>query len=52
VLVSHRTPTIEVWERTSDGAWRRREFVAGQAAEIEALPARLLVDEIYLGFPK
>ena len=52
VLVSHRTPTIEVWERTADGAWRRREFVAGQAAEIESLPARLLVDEIYLGFPK
>jgi Uma2 family endonuclease len=49
LLVSHRTPTIEVWERT-DGAWRRREFGAGQAAEIEALPARLLVDEVYLGF--
>jgi hypothetical protein len=32
------------------GAWRRREFGAGETAEIEALPARLLVDEIYLGF--
>ncbi len=52
VLVSHRTPAIEVWERTSDGAWRRREFSAGQTAEIEALPARLVVDEIYLGFPR
>jgi Uma2 family endonuclease len=50
VLVSHRTPAIEVWERTSDGAWGRHEFGAGQAAEIEALPARLLVDEVYLGF--
>jgi len=50
VLVSHRTPTIEVWERAPDGAWRRRESGVGQSAEIEALSARLLVDEVYLGF--
>ena len=50
VLVSHRAPAIEVWERASDGAWGRQEFGPGQAAEIQALPARLLVDEIYLGF--
>ena len=50
VLVSHRTPTIEVWERIPEGAWHRREFGVGQAAEIEALPASLLVDELYLGF--
>jgi Uma2 family endonuclease len=50
VLVSHRAPAIEVWERTSDGTWGRREFGTGQAAEIQALPVRLLVDEIYLGF--
>ena len=49
VLVSHRTPTIEVWERGPDSAWRRREFGPGQAADIQALPARLLVDEVYLG---
>ena len=41
---------IEVWDRTADGAWRRREFGPGQAAEVEALPAHLLVDEVYLGF--
>jgi len=34
VLVSHRAPAIEVWERTSDGPWARREFGTGQAAEI------------------
>jgi len=50
VLVSHRAPKIEVWERTSEGDWRQRAFGTGQAAEIEALPARLLVDEVYLGF--
>ena len=51
VLVSHRTPAIEIWERTSDGAWSRREFGSGQTADIEALPsARLPVDEVYMGF--
>lgn len=50
VLVSHRALAIEVWERTSATDWRHREFGAGQAAEIEALSARLLVDEVYLGF--
>jgi Uma2 family endonuclease len=50
VLVSHRSPAVEVWERSSDDAWHRREYRPGQAAEIESLPARLPVDEIYLGF--
>jgi Uma2 family endonuclease len=50
VLVSHHAPTIEVWERASDGAWGRQESGPGQVAEIQALPARLLVDEIYHGF--
>jgi hypothetical protein len=49
LLVSHRAPSIEVWQRSADGTWGRRAFEPGQAAEIEALPARLLVDEIYLG---
>jgi hypothetical protein len=50
VLVSHRVPVIEVWERAPDGAWRRGEYQAGQAAEIEAPPARLVVDEVDEGF--
>jgi Uma2 family endonuclease len=50
VLVSHRAPSIEVWERTSDGTWNRRVFGTGQTAAIETLPASLLIDEIYLGF--
>jgi Uma2 family endonuclease len=50
VLVSHRTPAIEVWERASDETWRRREFGPAEEAVIEALPARLPVDEVYLGF--
>jgi Uma2 family endonuclease len=49
VLVSHRAPSVEVWERGSDGAWRHGQFRAGDAAVIEPLPARLLLDEIYLG---
>jgi Uma2 family endonuclease len=50
VLVSHREPVIEVWERTAEGTWRRGESGAGQTLVIEALPARLAVDEVYLGF--
>jgi len=49
VLVAHRAPTIEIWERGSDSARRRREFGPGQAAEMQASPARPLVDEVYQG---
>ena len=49
VLVSHSGPAIEVWERAEGGTWRRREFGSGQVASIEALPARLAVDEVYEG---
>ncbi len=47
VLISHREPEIEVWDRSTDGSWRSRAFGAGQTAELEALPVRLIVDEIY-----
>lgn len=49
VLVSHRTRYIEVWERGPDAAWNYREYGGGQIASIDALPARLPVDEVYLG---
>lgn len=47
VLVSHGAPELELWERDRSGAWRRRVFGAGQTAELEAVPARLVVDELY-----
>ena len=50
VLVSHRERSIEVWERTAEGAWRRGESRAGQTAVIGTLSARLVVDEVYEGF--
>jgi len=50
VLVSHREPVIEVWERAAEGAWRRGECRTGQTAVIEALSTRLVVDEIFEGF--
>jgi len=50
VLVSHRAPIIEVWERISGDRWDRGEFGTGQVAEIGTLPASLSVDEVYLGF--
>jgi hypothetical protein len=37
-------------ERLPDGAGRRHESGAGQVAEIETLSARLLIDEVCLGF--
>lgn len=50
VLVSHRSPAIEIWERGSGTVWRRREFGPGALANLPALSASLAVDEIYLGF--
>jgi Uma2 family endonuclease len=47
LLVSQRGPEIEVWERGPDGGFRRRAYSAGQVVEIEALPARLPVDQVY-----
>ncbi len=48
VLLSHREPRIEVWERVPAGAWSQRTSCSGEIANIESLPARLVVDEIYL----
>ena len=39
---------VDVWERPPEGAWNRRTLGAGQTADIEALPARLVVDDLYL----
>ena len=50
VFVSHRSPEIEIQERTTEGEWRGKAYGAGETAVIEALPARLPVDEIYRGF--
>ncbi len=48
VLVSHREPCFEVWERLPDGAWRSRAFRSGETAELQWLPVRLALDEIYV----
>jgi Uma2 family endonuclease len=50
VLVSHRAPSIEVWGRRPEDAWQHRAYGPGQVAVIDALPARLVVDEVYEGF--
>jgi hypothetical protein len=50
VLASHRSPAIEIWDRASGSAWRRREFGPGALADLPTLSAGLAVDEIYLGF--
>lgn len=47
VLVSHREPLIELWERSSAGPWRQSAFRSGETAQLETLAVRLQVDEIY-----
>lgn len=47
VLVSHREPLLEVWERSEAGSWRLRAFRSGETAQLETLAVRLEVDEIY-----
>lgn len=48
VLVSHREPRLDVWERRSDGTWSDEAFGPGAVASLETLPVRLAVDEAYL----
>lgn len=47
VLVSHREPLIEVWERSGTRSWRLRAFRSGEAAQLDTPAVRLEVDEIY-----
>lgn len=47
VLVSHREPLMEVWERGATGSWHTRAFRSAEAARLETLAVRLDVDEIY-----
>lgn len=47
VLVSHREQLIELFERESDGQWRRSEARAGATLRLPPLGATLSVDEIY-----
>jgi Uma2 family endonuclease len=47
VLVSHRERLIEVYERTSNGSFERREARSGAKAGIASLGCTLPVDEIY-----
>jgi hypothetical protein len=46
-LVSHRKPEIELWEAAAEGPWRSRSFGPGQTVDVQLLPVRLVVDEIY-----
>ena len=47
VLLSHRKPEIELWERGADDQWGSRTFGPGQTANVQDPPVRLDVDEIY-----
>lgn len=47
VLISHRQPELEVWQRQADGSWASGTFGPGQTALIESPSVRLVVDELY-----
>lgn len=49
VLVSHREPLIELWERDSRGDWTRCEARAGACLRLQAIGCTLDVSALYAG---
>jgi Uma2 family endonuclease len=47
LLVSHRTPALELWRREGDGSWVRHEAGPGASLELQSIGAVVRVDEIY-----
>lgn len=47
VLISHREPSIEVWQRLPENAWAHKAFGPGEIAVLGVVSTRLDVDEIY-----
>lgn len=47
VLVSHREPRIDVFERAEGGAFVQRVALAGGEASLECLASRLVVNDVY-----
>ncbi len=47
LLVSHRTPQIDLWVRNPDGSWRHRTATAGGTLELPSIGGSLRVDEVY-----
>ena len=49
VLVSHRRPHIDVWQRGSDGGWSLAEYGPGDTIELAVIGMTLPVDRVYRG---
>jgi Uma2 family endonuclease len=49
VLISHRTPLIEVWRRTAEDTWVREQAGVGEHIRLESLDCEVAVDEISRG---
>ncbi|HMR11006.1 MAG TPA: Uma2 family endonuclease, partial [Polyangiaceae bacterium] len=50
VILSHTAPHVVIHRRGRDGAWSSVEARQGEAVEVEAVGAKLRVDEIYRDF--
>lgn len=48
VLVSHRRPCVEVWQRSGDG-WTLAEYGPGETIELAGIGVSLPVDRVYRG---
>jgi Uma2 family endonuclease len=49
VLISHRTPLIEVWRRTAEDTWVREQAGVGEHIRLESLDCEVAVGEISRG---
>lgn len=49
LLVSHRRPHIEAWQRGEDGSWSLSECGPGVVLELPGIGERLAVSEVYRG---
>ncbi len=47
VIVSHREPRLDLWQRAPGGPWQMVSFGKGESPSVEAIGCTLSVDQIY-----
>ncbi len=51
LLLSHREPLAELWERDPSGPWSRRTLRAGQTIDLPAIGCDIALDALYRDLP-